>query len=93
MKRPKKANQKNGFIDLEYWQAAGVAKNIGLVASGKQPTPVKLLPFDIYAVATGRSRGAGRAGSVKLLSFMVYMAKGKTLAVERMAGYIDGSVA
>ncbi|TPX18922.1 uncharacterized protein E0L32_011400 [Thyridium curvatum] len=81
-----------GFM-ITQKQAAGVAKNIGLVASGKQPTPVKLLPFDIYAVATGRSRGAGRAGSVKLLSFMVYMAKGKTLAVERMAGYIDGSVA
>ena len=60
---------------------------------GKSPAVVKLMPFDILACAVGRSRGAGRAGSVKLLSYMVYMAKGKTLALQMVPSYMDGSVA
>lgn len=75
------------------FQAGGVAKNLQLVLHGKSPTVVKLLPFDIAMVTTGRSRGVGRMGAVKTPSMMVYMIKGKTLGVQRIPGYVDGSVA
>ena len=51
------------------------------------------MPFDILACAVGRKTGAGRAGVVKFFGFMVNMAKGKTLGMNMMPGYIDGSVA
>ena len=70
-----------------------MGKNVKLALEGKPPTIVKLLPMDVLAVATGQSRGTGRLGSIKMFSFMVYMAKGKTLATERFDGYINGSVA
>ncbi|KAL7628007.1 hypothetical protein AAE478_002203 [Parahypoxylon ruwenzoriense] len=72
-------------------QAAGVAKNIDLVLKDKAPVPVKTLPMDVLMVATGRSRGAGRLGSVKVFSIMVYMIKGKTLGTQSLPGYVDGS--
>lgn len=74
-------------------QAAGVAKNVELALQGKQPQKVKLMPVEIVACSVGRSRGAGRMGPVKMLSLMVWLAKGKTLGIQRMPGYIDGSVA
>lgn len=74
-------------------QAAGVAKNIDLVLRGKAPQPVKLLPLDIVAVATGPSRGVGRANSWRLPSLAVWLAKGRTLGMQMAAGYLDGSVA
>ena len=51
------------------------------------------MPIDIFSCSVGRSRGAGRLGSFKILSLMVWLAKGRTLAVQMLPGYIDGSVA
>ena len=74
-------------------QAGGVGRNVDLALAGKTPAPVKG-PMDVYVVATGRSRGVGRIGAyVKMLSVMVWAAKGRTLATQMMAGYMDGSVA
>ncbi|KUI63730.1 Apoptosis-inducing factor 1 [Cytospora mali] len=81
-----------GFLYTQK-QAAGVGKNVELALQGKQPQKVKLMPVDILACAVGRSRGAGRMGPVKMLSLMVWLAKGKTLGIQRLPGYIDGSVA
>lgn len=78
---------------LTKYQAAGVAKNIDAVLKGKQPSVVKGMPFDIFTCATGRSRAAGRLGAVKMLSIMAWMGKGRTLGLNYMAGYVDGSVA
>ncbi|PSR92175.1 hypothetical protein BD289DRAFT_364917 [Coniella lustricola] len=74
-------------------QAAGVAKNILLTLQGKQPTNVKLMLVDILACAVGRSSGAGRIGFVKMPGTMVWLAKGRTLGIQQLPGYIDGSVA
>lgn len=51
------------------------------------------MPVDIVACAIGRSRGVGRMGPVKMPSHMVWVAKGRTLGIQRLPGYIDGSVA
>ncbi|TGJ81078.1 hypothetical protein E0Z10_g7692 [Xylaria hypoxylon] len=80
-----------GSFVLSDKQAAGVAKNIDAVLKGKNQTPVKTLPIDVLMVATGRSRGAGRMGPVKTLSLMVYLIKGKTLGVEKLPGWVDGT--
>ncbi|KAI1498691.1 hypothetical protein F5X99DRAFT_420458 [Biscogniauxia marginata] len=80
-----------GSFVLTDKQAAGIAKNIDAVLRGKAPTPVKTLPMDVFVVATGRSRGCGRLGSVKVFSYMVYMLKGKTLGTQNLPGYVDGS--
>ncbi|KAI1102371.1 FAD/NAD(P)-binding domain-containing protein [Jackrogersella minutella] len=80
-----------GSFVLADKQAAGVAKNIDLALKGKPPTPVKTIPMDVLMVATGRSRGVGRLGVVKVFSIMVYMIKGKTLGVQSLPGYVDGS--
>lgn len=74
-------------------QAGGVAKNIDAVLKGKQPSIVKGMPIDIFTCATGRSRAAGRLGPVKMLSIMAWMGKGRTLGLNYMSGYVDGSVA
>ncbi|KAK4192735.1 apoptosis-inducing factor B [Podospora australis] len=81
-----------GFM-ITQKQAASAAKNIELALQSKQPVPAKGLPVDILACAVGRGRGAGRMGSIKLPSFGVWLAKGKTLGMPMAAGYIDGSVA
>ncbi|KAH9891454.1 FAD/NAD(P)-binding domain-containing protein [Xylariomycetidae sp. FL2044] len=80
-----------GSYVLSEKQAAGVAKNIDAVLKGKSTTVVKTLPFDVFFVATGRSRGAGRMGPVKVFSIMVNMAKGKTLGTQSLPGYVDGT--
>ncbi|TLS30140.1 hypothetical protein PpBr36_03019 [Pyricularia pennisetigena] len=74
-------------------QAAGVATNILNALAGSPPAVVKLMPVDIFAMSVGRDRGVGRMGPIKLLSFMVWLAKGRTLALPKMAGYMEGSVA
>lgn len=74
-------------------QAAGVGKNLQLVLQDKKPLTVKGVPVDIMACSVGRSRGAGRMGPVKMFSTMVWLAKGRTLGIQRIPGYIDGSVA
>ncbi len=71
-------------------QAAGVAKNIDLVLKGKPPAAVSLLPFDVFMVTTGRGRGVGRLGWLRVFSILVYLIKGKTLGVQRLAGWVDG---
>ncbi|GAP82860.1 putative amid-like mitochondrial oxidoreductase protein [Rosellinia necatrix] len=80
-----------GSFVLTDKQAAGVAKNIDAVLRGKAQTPVKTIPIDVLMVATGRSRGAGRMGPVKAFSLMVYLIKGKTLGVERLSSWVDGT--
>jgi hypothetical protein len=75
-------------------QAAGVAKNVDAALKGKPPTVVKGMPVDIFACSVGRKKGAGRMGSsVPMLSLMVWLAKGRTLATQMLPTYIDGSVA
>ncbi|KAK4220829.1 apoptosis-inducing factor B [Podospora fimiseda] len=81
-----------GFM-ITQKQAASVAKNLELVLSDKAPVPAKGVPVDILACAVGRGRGAGRMGGVKLPSFGVWLAKGRTLGMQMVGGYIDGSVA
>jgi NADH dehydrogenase FAD-containing subunit len=81
-----------GFM-ITQKQAAGLSKNLELVLAGKEPIVAKGLPMEILACAVGRSRGAGRMNTWKLPSFMVYMAKGKTMGLNMMGGYIDGSIA
>ncbi|KAF3766787.1 FAD/NAD(P)-binding domain-containing protein [Cryphonectria parasitica EP155] len=83
---------RGGFL-ITQKQAAGVAKNVELTLQGKAPSTVKLLPVDIMACSVGRSGGVGRMGPVKMFSTMVWLAKGRTLGIQRMPGYIDGSVA
>ncbi|KAI5921535.1 hypothetical protein F4810DRAFT_331600 [Camillea tinctor] len=80
-----------GSFVLTDKQAGGIAKNIDAALRGKPPTPVKTLPMDVFLVATGRSRGCGRMGPVKTFSYMVYMIKGKTLGIQNLPGYVDGS--
>ncbi|KAH6659002.1 hypothetical protein BKA67DRAFT_529190 [Truncatella angustata] len=81
---------RGGYV-LADKQAAGVSKNVDLVLHGKNPTPVKTLPIDVLVAATGRSRGVGRLGSVKVFSYMVYMIKGKTLGVQQLPGILNGT--
>ncbi|GAW11961.1 hypothetical protein ANO14919_013150 [Xylariales sp. No.14919] len=81
-----------GSFVLSDKQAAGVAKNIDAVLKGKNQTPVKTIPIDVLMVATGRSRGAGRMGPVKAFSLMVYLIKGKTLGVEKLPSWVDGTL-
>ncbi|KAJ4385673.1 hypothetical protein N0V93_010102 [Gnomoniopsis smithogilvyi] len=81
-----------GFL-ITQKQAAGVGKNLELVLQDKKPQAVKLMPVDIVTCAVGRNKGAGRLGPVKMPSAMVWLAKGRTLSMQRMAAYIDGSVA
>ncbi|EOO03959.1 putative fad binding protein [Phaeoacremonium minimum UCRPA7] len=81
-----------GFM-ITQKHAAGVGKNIVAALSGKPPVVVKGPPIDILACAVGRGRGAGRMGSFKMFSIMIWLAKGRTLATQMVPGYIDGSVA
>ncbi|KAK3319272.1 hypothetical protein B0H66DRAFT_575751 [Apodospora peruviana] len=81
-----------GFM-ITQKQAAGVAKNVELAVKGKPPVVAKGMPMDIFAMSVGRGRGAGRMGSFKMPSLMVWLAKGRTLALQMAPGYVDGSVA
>ncbi|KAH8884770.1 FAD/NAD(P)-binding domain-containing protein [Thozetella sp. PMI_491] len=81
-----------GFM-IAQKHAGGVGKNIEAALQGKPPSPIKLMPFDMLACSVGRYRGVGRAGPVKIFSFVVNMAKGKTLGMQMLPTYIDGSVA
>ncbi len=70
-----------------------MGKNIDLVLKGKQPVAVKGMPVDVFFVATGRGRGAGRVGSVKVPSLMVWFGKGRTLGTQYLPDYVSGAVA
>ncbi|WYZ46358.1 hypothetical protein EsH8_IX_000583 [Colletotrichum jinshuiense] len=79
-----------GFM-LTDKQAAGVAKNIELVIKGKEQLAVKGMPIDIFVCATGRSRGAGRVGWVKVPSLFVWAVKGRTLGTDWLPKYTAGT--
>ncbi|KAK1752094.1 apoptosis-inducing factor B [Echria macrotheca] len=81
-----------GFM-ITQKQAAAVAKNVELALADKAPLVAKGLPVDILACAVGRSRGAGRMNSFRLPSLGVWLAKGRTLGLQMMGGYLDGGVA
>ncbi|KZL80049.1 hypothetical protein CI238_08789 [Colletotrichum incanum] len=72
-------------------QAAGVVKNIELSIKGKDQTVVKGMPIDVFICSTGRSRGAGRVGWVKVPSLFVWAAKGKTLGMNWLQRYTEGT--
>ena len=75
-------------------QAASVARNLQAALAGQELAVAKGPPVDIFACSVGRGRGVGRINDkVKLPSLMVWLAKGRTLALQMMPGYIDGSVA
>lgn len=81
-----------GFM-ITQKQAVSVAKNVDLVLKGKPAVNAKGMPVDVLAVSVGRGRGAGRAGGIKLPSLMVWLAKGKTMGMNMVGGYVDGGVA
>ncbi|KAH0433217.1 hypothetical protein CcaCcLH18_05959 [Colletotrichum camelliae] len=72
-------------------QAAGVVKNIELAIKGKDQQVVKGMPVDIFVCSTGRSRGAGRVGWVKVPSLFVWAVKGRTLGSDWLPKYTNGS--
>ena len=76
-----------GFM-ITKGQAAAVARNVELALTDKAPVAAKGMPVDILACAVGRSRGAGRAGSIKLPSIGVWLAKGRDLGMGMMSGYL-----
>lgn len=47
-------------------------------------------PTEVMAVTLGRSKGTGHIGGWKVPSLMVYYAKGRTFATEKMHGLIYG---
>ncbi|GKT45616.1 oxidoreductase ptaL [Colletotrichum spaethianum] len=82
--------QRSGFM-LTDKQAAGVVKNIELAIKGKDQLVVKGMPVDVFMCSTGRNRGAGRVGWVKVPSFFVYSLKGKTLGMSWINKYTEGT--
>ncbi|KAH6632684.1 hypothetical protein F5144DRAFT_259555 [Chaetomium tenue] len=75
-------------------QAVSVAKNVEAALAGLKPVVAKGPPVDVFACAVGRDRGVGRINnSIKMPSFAVWAAKGRTLALPMVKTYIDGSVA
>ncbi|KAL0933150.1 uncharacterized protein CTRU02_212113 [Colletotrichum truncatum] len=79
-----------GFMAADK-QAAGVVKNIELAIKGKDQQVVKGMPVDIFVCSTGRSRGAGRVGWVKVPSLFVWAVKGRTLGSDWLPKYTNGS--
>jgi NADH dehydrogenase FAD-containing subunit len=82
--------QRSQFV-LTQKQAAALSKNLDLVLKGKEPVVYKTDGADMLAVTLGRSKGTGAFGTWKVPSFVVYMAKGKTMGTQHMGGYINGS--
>jgi hypothetical protein len=46
----------------------------------------------MMAVPIGRKAGTGHLGNMRLFSFLVVMAKGKTLFTQNLAPTVDGSM-
>jgi apoptosis-inducing factor 2 len=80
------------WLTLSNHQANGVAKNIELVLKGKEQIPVKPMAVEMFMCSIGRGRGAGRVGSVKVPSFLVWIVKGRTLGRERAHKYANGTM-
>ncbi|KAK3390193.1 hypothetical protein B0H63DRAFT_464922 [Podospora didyma] len=81
-----------GFM-ITQKQAGTVINNVLAALAGREPTVHKGMPFDILACSTGRSRGVGRAGFVKMPSIGVWAVKARQLGINMIPGYINGSVA
>ncbi|KAJ6790309.1 hypothetical protein PWT90_11069 [Aphanocladium album] len=79
-----------GYLMTEA-QASCVAKNIACVLSGKKQEPRGAV-MDILIFATGRCRGVGRYHWMPLPSLAVWVAKSRTLGVERTPKFVDGSM-
>ncbi|KKA31118.1 hypothetical protein TD95_000600 [Thielaviopsis punctulata] len=79
-----------GFM-LADKQAAGVAKNVELAMQGKSQITVKGFPFDVLIGAAGKDRGFARAGWVRLPSIMAWAAKSRTLGLDSVPKYVNGS--
>ncbi|CEJ84846.1 hypothetical protein VHEMI03594 [[Torrubiella] hemipterigena] len=80
-----------GFLYTEA-QATGVAQNIKLVLDGQSQKPVRGPFADVLVFAMGKSRGVGRIGPVPVPSLGVWVAKARTLGMERTKKYVDGSL-
>ncbi|CCF42841.1 hypothetical protein CH063_00447 [Colletotrichum higginsianum] len=79
-----------GFM-LTDKQAAGVVKNIELAIKGKDQLAVRGMPVDVFVCSTGRSRGAGRVGIVKVPSLFVWGLKSRTLGMNWTQPYTTGA--
>jgi len=84
------ASARAGFF-LADKQAAGVVKNIELAIKGKNQLAIKGIPVDVFFCCTGRNRGAGRIGWVKVPSLFVWTVKGKTLGAHWTQKYTNGT--
>lgn len=73
-------------------QAVGVAQNIKHVLAGQDQKPVRGPFADVLVFAMGRDRGVGRIGPVPMPSLGVWVAKSRTLGMERTKKYVDGSL-
>ncbi|KAI9801228.1 MAG: hypothetical protein M1825_003502 [Sarcosagium campestre] len=71
-------------------QLTHLAANLDLVLKGKEPTPYKQNNMTMMAASLGKGRGTGQAGWFKLPSLLVYFAKGKTLGLDKAAGFVAG---
>ncbi|CAD6441711.1 ff9f6f31-9a25-4aea-bd11-118fce50221a [Sclerotinia trifoliorum] len=72
-------------------QSVHVAKNIGLALKNSQPVGYKVAEKNMMVVTVGKKVGTGHMGGMKLPSFMVNMAKGKTLFSEKLVPMVNGS--
>ncbi|KAM3502235.1 hypothetical protein MY11210_009124 [Beauveria gryllotalpidicola] len=72
-------------------QASCVAKNITHVLSGKKQQRRGSV-MDILLFSTGRSSGVGRYRWIPIPSIAVWIAKSRTLGVERTPKFVDGSM-
>jgi len=82
--------QRAQYVNTEK-QATHVAKNIGLVLSGKPAVKYSTGGGDMLACPTGKKTGTGHFGSFKLPSFMVNMVKGKTYFTQNLPGIANGT--
>lgn len=69
-----------------------MVKNIELAIKGKEQIPVKGPPVDLFIVSIGRARGAGRAGSLPVPSFLIWLVKGRTLGKQKAPKYVNGTM-
>lgn len=68
-----------------------MAKNVEAAIRGKDGQVVKGMPVDAVVYSVGRSRTVGRIGFLPLLSILGWLLKGRTLGVERLPKFIDGT--
>ncbi|CAG8950978.1 hypothetical protein HYFRA_00006375 [Hymenoscyphus fraxineus] len=71
-------------------QTAHLAKNLGLVLSGKEPVAFNSKVIDMLGFQVGREMGTGHVAGWRLPSFLVSYIK-KTLLVEKLPGLVHGT--